>query len=84
MNALSRSDTSIMKPLLLACALAAGICFASGLALAGECPPGQQVAGRPHPGGEAPHGVSDDVLATIDLSQESIAASDRLFASAAW
>ncbi|MGK9204407.1 cupin domain-containing protein [Sinorhizobium meliloti] len=42
--------------------------FATVPALAGECPADQVAAGAMAPGATAPDGVTDDVLASIDLS----------------
>jgi quercetin dioxygenase-like cupin family protein len=52
-----------------------------GVANAGECPGGQMVmAGEGQQAGAAmPKGVTDNVLASIDLSKETIAVPDRQF-----
>lgn len=64
-----------------ACLAAAGIVALSMPAMAGECPADARVpAGQGQTAGAtAPDGVTDTVLAMIDLSKEKIAAKDRQF-----
>jgi quercetin dioxygenase-like cupin family protein len=68
-----------VRPVLFA---AAGLCalFAvASPALAGSCPAGKQMADATKPVDYAVKGVTDDVLATIDLSQEPAMVQDRKF-----
>jgi quercetin dioxygenase-like cupin family protein len=63
---------------LVAAGLLAGVAFA-GPAFAGECPADKMGVDVTKPGATEPKGVTDTVMASIDLSQESIMAEDRKF-----
>lgn len=54
---------------MVAAASAAAVCFAAAPAFAGECPTGQAGANALTDAATAPSGVTDDVIASIDLGQ---------------
>jgi quercetin dioxygenase-like cupin family protein len=59
--------------------LVAGLALLSGAAFAGECPAGQAGTDVTPPGATDPAGVTDDVLAAIDLADTSLEAGGRSF-----
>lgn len=67
-----------VRNLTIAGAIAGTVLFAAPGAFAGECPAGQVRANVTKPM-TMPKGVSDKVLASIDLSKEKIGAKERLF-----
>src|SRR5215207_4099101 len=66
----------VRKALTMA-ALFAGAVLASGTALAGECPADKMGVDVTQPGATMPSGVTDDVLAAIDLADTSLEAEGR-------
>jgi quercetin dioxygenase-like cupin family protein len=73
-------DPPVRRRLLLAAAmLAAGVAVAPGQAQAGECPAGHRVADATKPVDTAAKGVTDTVLASIDLADEPAMVQDRKF-----
>ena len=73
------STTATAVRLVLAAAAFAGAAALPGLAAAGECPAGKQIAGATKPVTHAAKGVTDTVLAAIDVEQEPAAIADRKF-----
>ena len=69
----------VAPALLAAAAIAATFALGSGAAFAGSCPAGKQMADATKPVDFAAKGVTDDVLATIDLSKEPAMVQDRNF-----
>jgi len=67
-----------VRGLSMAGALVGAVLLAAPTAFAGECPAGQVRANVTKPM-TTPKGVSDKVLASIDLSKEKIGAKDRQF-----
>jgi quercetin dioxygenase-like cupin family protein len=67
-----------VRGLSLAGAVAGAVLFAAPTAFAGECPAGQAHANVTKPM-TMPKGVTDTVLAAIDLSKEKIGAKERQF-----
>ena len=61
----------------VAAAAAAALSFA-GTAMAGECPAGKLAAGFGNPG-HGPKAVTDQVLSTVDLGAEKVAAKGHTF-----
>jgi quercetin dioxygenase-like cupin family protein len=70
----------VRRRLLLAAAmLGAGVALAPGQAHAGECPAGKRIADATKPVDAAAKGVTDTVLASIDLADEPAMVQDRKF-----
>lgn len=67
------------RTLALACAIMAGSTAVPALAFAGDCPAGQEEAGALKSGATEPKGVTDDVIATIDLSSKGRAWKEQMF-----
>ncbi|MBP2233955.1 quercetin dioxygenase-like cupin family protein [Sinorhizobium kostiense] len=68
---MTHKPTAGRLPLTLAATLGlVASTFAAMPAAAGECPPDQVAAGAMKPGATAPEGVTDEVLASIDLSSK--------------
>jgi len=65
------------RGLSVAAAVAASM-FVAGTALAGECPAGKMAAGFANPN-HGPKGVTDNVLSTVDLGAEKVAATGHTF-----
>ncbi len=63
---------------LLAGLVGAALALAAGTAGAGECPADQRGKDVMQPGATMPKDVTDNVLAAIDLSKETIATPDRM------
>ena len=60
-----------------AAALVAGVFYAAAPAIAGECPADKVTPGARMSGETKPKGVTDTVLASIDLSKEKVNLKDR-------
>jgi quercetin dioxygenase-like cupin family protein len=73
------SNMPTSRTLLRALAVAAVATLAAGAASAGECPADKMGTNLMKPGATMPEGVSDTVLAAIDLSKEAVAIEDRQF-----
>jgi quercetin dioxygenase-like cupin family protein len=76
MTTSSKRSLRPARPVLAATALAAAL-LAPGLARAAECPAGKLVTDATKPVDYAAKGVSDTVLAAIDLAQEPAQIADR-------
>ena len=70
---------TLRKPFVLAAVLAAAASFATSPAGAGECPADKQYVDAMKPSTVAAKGVTDQVLASIDLSKEKVGLADHLF-----
>lgn len=73
------SFANLSRRIVAPLAAAAAIIVASSAAFAGECPADKVTQNFVHPGGIAPVAVTDEVLASIDLSQTALDADGRLF-----
>ena len=69
MNAFAKRNINPLK-LAAAVAIASAAILAAAPAGAGECPADQVMAGATKPGATMPAGVTDEVLASIDLSSK--------------
>lgn len=67
------------RTLIRALAFAAAATLAAGAANAGECPADKVGTNLMKPGATMPEGVTDNVLAAIDLSKETVQLDDRQF-----
>jgi quercetin dioxygenase-like cupin family protein len=76
---MSNSLASLRRPVLLASAALAAMAFAVGSANAGQCPAGKQMADATKPVDTAAKGVTDTVLASINLADEPAMVQDRTF-----
>jgi quercetin dioxygenase-like cupin family protein len=77
----NRNSTTLWRTLSLAGVIAGAVAIGATAANAGECPANQVVADDQGQaaGATAPKGVTDMVLASIDLSKEIVAANDHQF-----
>jgi len=69
----------IWRDLSIASAVAGALALASAAAQAGECPADKVGVDVTKPGPKEPKGVTDEVLSSIDLSNEMVKLEDRLF-----
>ena len=69
---------TLTKPVVSFC-LVSGLALLTGAAFAGECPPDQVGVDVMGAGATAPDGVTDEVLAAIDLADTSLEATGRNF-----
>lgn len=67
------------KNLALVCAIATASAVVPSLAIAGDCPADQVAEGALKSGATEPKGVTDDVIATIDLSSKGEAWKGQMF-----
>lgn len=67
------------RTLAIASATMGALAVVSTTAMAGECPGGKVGVDVTKPGATAPKGVTDNVIASIDLAQETEALKGRLF-----
>src|SRR5262245_9525232 len=73
-------NTSSMRPTMLASAIVlAALAVTTAPAEAGQCPAGKEMADATKPVDYAAKGVTDTVLATIDLAKEPAMIDDRSF-----
>src|SRR5262249_23026717 len=74
-------DRSLLRrsAILGAAALAATLALSSGTSLAGSCPSDKEMADATKPVDYAAQGVTDSVIAKINLSQEPAMVNDRTF-----
>jgi quercetin dioxygenase-like cupin family protein len=67
------------RALLAAAATAGALALSAPMATAGECPAGKVVQNGQNPGATMPQGVTDKVIASIDLADEAPHLKDKQF-----
>ena len=75
---MNRPET-LRRPVLIASAALVAIATMSGAALAGQCPAGKMIADATKPVDYAAKGVTDTVIAAINLKDEPVMVNDRTF-----